>query len=101
MIDERERQAENDAQINILKQMLLRSPQKTGSVPDHRSSVRGPRHKSYHEGDTRGDNYKQMLENLLAEAKMADRTLGSDVEADVSGYVFSFYEISLCCAFCY
>ena len=101
MLDERERQAENDAQINILKQMLLGSSQKTDSLADHRSSVRGPRHKSYHEGDTRGDNYKQMLESLLAETKMADRTLSSDAEADRSGYVFLRHVRYACCAFWY
>ena len=79
--------------------MLLGSPQKTDSVPDRRSSMRGQRHKSYHEGDTRGDNYKQMLENLLAETKMTDRTLSSDVEADRSGYgllPFMRYRALLC-----
>ena len=67
MIDQQERLAERDAQINILKQMLLSTPQ--------RSEQKSPKqhqyhHKSSHDGDSHEKSYREMLERLIAESSV-------------------------------
>ena len=75
MIDQQERLAERDAQINILKQMLLSTPQRgeQKSVKEHQCH-----HKSSHDEDAHERSYREVLERLIAESNVG--SYGPSVE---------------------
>ncbi|XP_065071483.1 uncharacterized protein LOC135696127 [Rhopilema esculentum] len=79
MIEEQERHAEHDAQISVLKQMLLGPLHKSESLGRAERAAR--RHRSFHEGDSHEGNYRQMLERFMIETKGGDRTSASESEA--------------------
>ena len=94
-MEEQERHAEHDAQISILKQMLL-GPLPKSESPGHAERA-ARRHRSFHEGDSHEGNYRQMLERFMIETKGADRTSAN--ESENQREVFVFLQIFVKCRF--
>lgn len=87
VMEDQARKAEQEAQINILKQILMITPQKEGQ--QHSSNERQCRNKSVHEGDNKESMYKQMLERLVADS--TNNTTSLDLGTQLDGFVVIVY----------
>ena len=83
-IEDHERKTDRDAQISILKQMLLTTPQ---SNDPHTPNEKRHKHQSFHEGDDKGHSYRQMLERLLVESNANGQSTRNYTDTRIDGCV--------------
>jgi len=81
-IDEQERSADRDAQINTLKQLLLSTPQRSDQ---HVSREGQHHHRAFHDGDTSESSYRHMLERLVAESNSDARGTTNEIGLQKDG----------------
>ena len=89
-IDEQERSADRDAQINFLKQLLLSTPQRSDP---HASRECQHHHRQLHDGDAYDSSYRHMLERLVAESNSDARGATSESGMQKDGFV----ALEVCC----
>ena len=70
MIEEQERSADRDAQIKVLKQMLLSTPQRNEQTS---SKEFQHHHQSFHRSDPHENVYRQLLERLMIDSSVDPR----------------------------